>query len=446
MVSPLVAIVGAPNVGKSTLFNRLVGWRKAIVTDEPGVTRDRLYGEVRDAARPFRLVDTGGLTPSTAAPLAGEIERQALAAMDEAILVLFVVDGRAGATATDYEVAAMLRRSTTPVVLVASKAESTAVADGLSELYSLGLGDPVPVSAEHAQGIGDLLDRIEPFVGATGPESPESDSGDGPLSVAIVGRPNVGKSTLFNRLVGEERVVVSDVPGTTRDAVDTMLAWDGRTYRLIDTAGLRRRGRAQGAVERFSVVRARANIDRCDVAVLLLDAADGFAAQDAHVAGYVIEAYKPLVAAVNKWDLVEDREREAKRWEDRIQTRLRFAKNLPMLLISAATGQRATRVLDKAAELHACAGLRVRTTELNDWLQRTLGAGRETPSNRRAPRLFYAVQTGTHPPTFTIFCNDPDRVHFSYRRRLANGIRDRFGFDAAPIRLRFRSRREGRKP
>lgn len=442
MSLPLVAIVGAPNVGKSTLFNRLVGRRTAIVTDEPGVTRDRLYSEVRDAPAPFRLVDTGGLTPNTAAPFADEITRQAEAAMGEAAAILFVVDARAGATAVDREVAEMLRRKSIPVILVANKIDSSRQEELVPELFELGLGDPQPVSSEHGLGIAALLDRLAAVIE---PASLEAQAGGedetAVLRVAIVGRPNVGKSSLLNRLAGEERVVVSEIPGTTRDAVDTLLELGERRYRLIDTAGIRRRGKVQRRAERFSVARARRNVENSDVAILVLDANAGFAAQDAHIAGFIQEAYKPIVVAVNKWDLIRDREQEAKRWLETVQERLKFVKQVPMVLISAKTGQRVTKLLDWADQLHELAGQRVATPQLNRWLQEVAGPQMRAPSRGRSLRVFYATQTGIRPLRFAVFCNDPKQVHFSFRRQLENTLRDRFGFGGAPIRITFRSRR-----
>jgi GTP-binding protein len=441
---PLVAIVGAPNVGKSTLFNRLVRRRTAIVTDEPGVTRDRLYGQVTDAPRPFRLVDTGGLTPSTAAPFAREIAEQADAAMGEAALILFVVDARAGATAVDREVTEILRRRAAPLLLVANKIDDPRVEHLADDLYELGLGEPVPVSSEHGLGVDLLLEKIDERIEFQVDAGDSADDEPRPLHVAIVGRPNVGKSSLLNRLVGEERVLVSDVPGTTRDAVDTLLTVDDRHYRLIDTAGIRRRGRVQRRAERFSVARARTNIERCDIAILVLDAEAGFAAQDAHIAGYIKDSFKPLVVAVNKWDLIEQREEEAKRWIERVTERLRFIKRAPMVLISAKTGQRVMRVLDEVDQLYADAGRTVGTSELNRWLQQTAGPQVNAPSRGRSLRLYYATQTGVHPPRFLLFCNDARLVHFSFKRHLENTLRERFGFGGAPIRLAFRNRREDR--
>jgi GTP-binding protein len=438
MPGPLVAIVGAPNVGKSTLFNRMVGKRHAIVTNQPGVTRDRLYGDVnRDPLR-FRLVDTGGLTPNTAAPFADEIMQQAAAAIAEAGVLIFLLDGRAGATALDRDVATLLRKSDRPIVLVANKIDGEKHEALIHELHELGLGEPLPVSAEHGRGMNELYERLEVHLESAPESTPETEE-DRPLRVTIVGRPNVGKSSLLNRLVGEERVMVSDIPGTTRDAIDTLLTVGERRYLLIDTAGIRRPGRVRERVERFSVVRAKSNIDRCDVAVLVLDADDGLAAQDTHIAGYVHEAYKPLVVAVNKWDLIEGREEQAKKWEENVRDRLRFAKNAPMVLISALTGQRALNVLDRVDEIHASGSIRVGTSELNRWLEQA--AATQTRAGKRAFRVYYATQTGVQPPRFAIFCNDPDKAHFSVRRYLENSLRDRFGFGASPIRLQFRPRR-----
>jgi GTP-binding protein len=439
MSSALVAIVGAPNVGKSTLFNRLIGRRLSIVTDEPGVTRDRIYGAVKDAARPFRLVDTGGLTPNSEAAYARQIEQQAAAALDEAAVVLFVVDARSGPTALDHELATMLRRRGGPLILVANKVDVGAVEQAVPALHELGLGTPHPVSAEHGLGVDELVGAICEALGPVDEleETPEEVE----TRVAIVGRPNVGKSSIFNRLVGQDRVVVSDLPGTTRDAVDTGIETGGRRYRLIDTAGLRRPGRIQPGVDRFSSLKARSNIDRCDVAVLVLDGSTPLTAQDAHIAGHIVEAYRPLVVAVNKWDLIEGREDQAKRWQREIEQRLHFAKQVPTVFVSALSGQRVLKLLDEVDKVYSSAGMRVSTVELNRWLHGHAEADPDAPPPRRSLRLFYMTQTGTHPPSFLVFCNEPRRVHFSFRRRLENGLRERFGFGASPLRLRFRARR-----
>lgn len=437
MPRPLVAIVGAPNVGKSTLFNRLVGRRRAIVTDEPGVTRDRLYGEVRDVAHPFRLVDTGGLMPGEAAPLAREVERQAQAALDEASVVLFVVDARAGATGLDHDLASMLLRRGCRPLLVANKVDSIAADTRVVELHALGCGPPVEISAEHGLGVTELVEQIEELL----PTDSDADESEPALRLAIVGRPNVGKSSLVNRLLGQDRVLVSDIPGTTRDATDTLLEVGDRRYLLIDTAGLRRPGRVRHIVERHSVRRARQNIDRCDAAVLMLDAAEELAAQDAHIAGYVDDAAKPMVVVVNKWDLIEERADAVRQWEERVRYRLRFIHEAPIVFASALSGQRVLKILDRIDEVYAAAGTRVPTQQLNRWLQ-THPASATSIDHGPGLRLFYATQIGVHPPRFVLFCNDPKRAHFSVRRQLENGLRENFGLGPAPIRLQFRGRRE----
>ena len=442
MPGPLVAIVGAPNVGKSTLFNRMVGRRHAIVTDQPGVTRDRLYGEVNRDPLHFRLVDTGGLTPNDTAPFSEEIMQQADTAIREAGVLILVLDGRAGATAIDRDVAVLLRKSERPIVLVANKIDGDKHEALIHELHELGLGEPLALSAEHDRGLDELYERLETLL-VDIPDAADDTPTDFPLRVAIVGRPNVGKSSLLNRLVGEERVMVSDIPGTTRDAIDTLLTLGERRYLLIDTAGIRRPGRIRERVERFSIVRAKANIERCDAAILVLDADDGIAAQDTHIAGYVHDAFKPLIVAVNKWDLIEGREEAAKKWEEDVSDRLRFAKQAPMVLISALTGQRALNVLARVDEVHACGSIRVSTPELNRWLEQA--AAHQSHGGKRSFRLYYATQTGVHPPRFVIFCNNPDKGHFSFKRYLENSLRERFDFGASPIRLQFRARREPRR-
>ena len=437
---PLVAIVGAPNVGKSTLFNRLVKMRSALVTDQPGLTRDRIYGVVREGARPFRIVDTGGLRWDNVA-FGQEILLQAEAALVEAKLVLFVINGRVGATALDAEVASFLRRRGANILLVANKVDGPEQDDAIHELHRLGLGAPFGVSAEHARGIEELLVAIEAQL--PGPVDTAEDDGEKePIKVALVGRPNVGKSSLLNRLVGEERMMVSDVPGTTRDAVDTMLSLGDRHYQLVDTAGMRRKGLLHEAAESLSVMRARQAIERADVVVLVLDGSEPIAAQDTHIAGFAKDASRPIVVAINKWDLVEEREGKAKDWEGALRERLRFVKEVPFVLVSAKSGQRVAKILDRVDELFADASKRVPTPALNTWLQEESLKERRAPAKGGSVRLFYATQTGIRPPRFVVFCNEARRLHFSLRRHLENSLRERFGFGAAPLRLTFRSRRQ----
>jgi len=437
---PLVAIVGAPNVGKSTLFNRLVKRRSALVTDQPGVTRDRLYGMVREGTRPFRIVDTGGLRWDDV-PFGREILLQAEAALAEAQLVLFVINGRTGPTSLDADVAAFLRRRGASVILVANKVDGPGQDDAVHELHALGLGEPIGVSAEHARGIEELLAAVEARLPTAAEEAPE-EVDDSAIKVALVGRPNVGKSSLLNRLVGEERMMVSEVAGTTRDAVDTLLVAGTRRYLLVDTAGIRRKGRVHETAESLSALRARQAIERADVVVLVLDGSEPIAAQDTHIAGYAVEASRPIVVAINKWDLVVEREVKAKDWEAEMRERLRFVKEVPFVLVSAKSGQRVAKILDHVDALYADASKRVATPALNNWLQVEAEKERRAPAKGGSVRLFYATQTGIRPPRFVIFCNEARRLHFSLRRHLENSLREHFAFGAAPLRLTFRSRRE----
>jgi len=437
---PLVAIVGAPNVGKSTLFNRLVKMRSALVTDQPGLTRDRIYGVVREGVRPFRIVDTGGLRWDNV-EFGQEILLQAEAALLEAKLVLFVVNGRTGGTALDAEVVSFLRRRGATVLLVANKVDGPEQDDAIHELHRLGLGVPFGVSAEHARGIDELLAAIEERL-PPGDDDAEDDGEKEAIKVALVGRPNVGKSSLLNRLVGEERMMVSDVPGTTRDAVDTMLTLGDRRYQLVDTAGMRRKGLLHEAAESLSVMRARQAIERADVVVLVLDGSEPIAAQDTHIAGFAKDASRPIVVAINKWDLIEEREGKAKDWEETLRERLRFVKEVPFVLVSAKSGQRVAKILDRVDELYADSSKRVPTPALNTWLQEESAKERRAPAKGGSVRLFYATQTGIRPPRFVVFCNEARRLHFSLRRHLENSLRERFSFGAAPLRLTYRSRRQ----
>ncbi len=442
---PVLPIVGAPNVGKSTLFNRLTGRRQAIVTDEPGVTRDRLYGVVEYGGLAFELVDTGGLAPGLDLPFADAVARQVEQALAEARAVLFVVDARAGLTAIDREIAGLLRKRGVPAILVANKADTAELESAALVLHELGLGEPIPVSAEHGRGIVELLDVLEQRLEGQGTQA-DAPVGERPAAVrlALVGRPNVGKSSLVNRLVGEERVVVSETPGTTRDAVDILLERDETRWLLVDTAGIRRPGRVRLTADAAALAHAQRAIERADVVAVVLDAIEGIVAQDTHIAGRAFESHRPAVLVVNKWDLVTDREEAAKRWEGEVRRRFRFARHAPVIFTSARTGQRVSRVLEVAKELHEVAGRRVSTAELNRWLREESEAERSSPAAGRSVNLLYATQVGVHPPRFVLFCSDPRRVHFSLRRHLANALQDRFGFGAAPVHLSFRGRRRSR--
>ena len=456
---PVVAVVGRPNVGKSTLFNRLAGERIAIVEDEPGTTRDRVYGEAEWNGRRFTVVDTGGIELEPGSTIEARVQDQARLAMTEADLVLFVVDAQSGLAPVDEEVAEMLRRSGKPVILVVNKADNPRREHEAAEFYALGLDPMATVSAAHGRNSGDLADLIVEHLPPAPPAQDRStlrgaDDGVltdeqlaelaetemGPPRIAVVGRPNTGKSTFVNRVLGEERMIVSEVAGTTRDPVDTPILVDGQPAILVDTAGIRRRGSVQQGIERYSVLRAMKAIARCDVAVVLIDATEGYTAQDAHVAGYVIEEGKGLVLVVNKWDAVEKDEHTADQWLKALRREAPYLEWADIVFASARTGQRVSRILGAALRVADERLRRVPTGELN----RVVGdAVREHPPahvrNRQA-KFFYATQAGVAPPTFVLFVNEPDLVHFSYRRYLENRIRAEYGFLGTPIRVVLRRR------
>jgi len=433
---PLVALVGRPNVGKSTLFNRLVGERVAIVEDLPGTTRDRLYGEFEWNGRDLAIVDTGGLMPDSGEPIAESIFAQAQVAIEEADVIVFMGDVRSGATPLDREIADLLRRTRKPVVLAVNKADNVKQEMDAVDFHSLGLGDPIALSAMRGLSTGDLLDRVIELVppAEVEEENPEA------TRVAIVGRPNVGKSSLLNALAGENRTVVSPIPGTTRDAVDTDVEYEGQEIVLIDTAGIRRPGKVGLGIERYSVLRAMRAISRADVAVLVIDATQPLVAQDAHVAGFVQEEGKGLVVAVNKWDLVEKETGTMKEFETSIRHQLRFMPYAPLVFISAATGQRVDRVLGAALRVREARRKRIATGPLNQTVRHILAQHQAPSSGGRRLKIFYVTQVGIDPPTFVFMVNEPDLVHFSFRRFMENRLREQFGFEGTPIRLYFRAR------
>jgi GTP-binding protein len=434
---PIVALVGRPNVGKSTLFNRLIGEHRAVVHEQPGTTRDRLYGTAEWRNREFTVIDTGGIGLDTGeGDLLADVRLQAEEAMREADVIVWVVDASNGLTAADDEVADQLRPSRKPVILTANKADNQRrQLDALAEFGPLGFGEPVLISALHGEGTGDLLDAILEWF----PKTPVQEEEPPAVAIAIVGRPNVGKSSLINRLVGVQRAIVRDEPGTTRDAIDTPIVRDQQTILLIDTAGIRRRGRIQPGVEKFSVLRAVRAIERADVAVLLIDATEGVLAQDAHVAGYVDEAARGLIVAVNKWDLVEKHPKAQEEYTTLLRRELKFADWAPVVYISAKTGQRVDRVVTEALTIQAERTRRVPTPQLNDVIRRAVEVHPLTERGR-ALKIYYTAQTGTSPPRFTCFCNQPKLVHFSYVRYLDNTLRGAFGFHGTPIRIEFRAR------
>jgi GTP-binding protein len=434
----IVALVGRPNVGKSTLFNRLIGEHRAVVHDQPGTTRDRLYGQAEWRDREFTVIDTGGIGLETGeGDLLADVRLQAEEAMREADVIVWVVDASDGLTAADQEVAEQLRRSRKPIILAANKAENQRrQLDAIAEFSALGFDQPLLVSALHGEGTGDLLDAIVGWFPKGAVDEPQP-----AVSIAIVGRPNVGKSSLVNVLVGRRRAIVRDEAGTTRDAIDTPIERDGRTIVLIDTAGIRRRGRIAPGVEKFSVLRAVRAIERADVAVLLIDATEGLLAQDAHVAGYVDEAARGLIIAVNKWDLAEKHPRAQQEYTEMVRRQMKFADWAPILFISAKTGQRAGRVLTEALAIQGERTRRVPTPQLNEVVRRAVDA-HPLSDRGRSLKIYYTAQTGTAPPRFSCFCNDPRLVHFSYVRYLDNTLRAQFGFRGTPIRLDFRARNE----
>ena len=437
--APLVALVGRPNVGKSALFNRMTRRNRALVEDIPGTTRDRNYGVVEWSGRVFRLVDTGGLIESDIDPFSPLVRRGVQQAIEEADAVLFVVDATTGPIAADFEIADMLRRAKRPVMLVANKTDTSAGRSGVPEFYSLGLGEAASVSAIHGQGVGDLLDIVLDHIPAVSPEAAE----DPRIRVAIVGRPNVGKSSLTNAILGEERVLVSDVAGTTRDPIDTPFEFEGHQMLLVDTAGIRRRGRVERGVERHSVQRAEHAIDRADVVVVVLDYEEVLTAQDTHIAGYAAEAGKGMVLVVNKWDLAEDRSGRADLTKS-LDYRYRFAPWAPMLFTSAATGEGVQDLLELCVHVAEVRQRRVQTSELNRVIHRAMAEHGPPTIRHKKLKVMYVTQAEVAPPTFVFFVNDPELVHFSYGRYLENQLREKFDFTGTAIKLVYRRRSEDR--
>lgn len=433
----IVAIVGRPNVGKSTLFNRLIRERLSIEEDTPGVTRDRIYADAEWLGRTFTLIDTGGMIPDDTEELTRLVTYQARLAMAEADVIVFVLDTRSGLTATDHDIADMLRRVNKPVIVCANKVETLRIEDLALEFYSLGLGDPVAVSASHGLGTGDLLDAITDALPPAG-ETPAEN--EGVIRTTVIGRPNVGKSSLVNRLLGAERMIVSDIPGTTRDAVDAMLEHDGVHYQLVDTAGLRRKSRIDENVEYYSVVRSLRAIQRSDVALMLLDATEGVTEQDKRIAGYADENGKAMVLIVNKWDLVEKDHRTMQEYEKRLDQELPFLSYAPRLFISALTGQRVQRILSLVNDVYAAYGARMSTPDLNRIIGDATAMVPPPAQKGRRLKISYVTQGLSKPPQILFFCNDPSLVPDAYRRYLESQIREAFPLQGTPLRLVFRAK------
>lgn len=438
MAKPVVAVVGRPNVGKSTLFNKLIGQRLSIVENTPGVTRDRIYAECEWLGHSFMLVDTGGIEPQSDDVILSQMRRQAEVAIERASVIILVVDVRDGVTATDHDVAQMLLKSGKPVILCVNKCDGVGdVPAEFYEFYNLGLGDPIAVSSVHGHGTGDLLDEVLRYL----PPEDEDDEDDDVIRVAVIGKPNVGKSSLINRMAGEERVIVSDIAGTTRDAVDTRVENEYGKFLFIDTAGIRRKSKVLDNIERYSVLRAFMAVDRADVAVIVIDATVGFTEQDSKVAGYAHEQGKACIVAVNKWDAVENKtDRTMKEFTDKLEKDFSFMSYVPFLFISAMTGQRVNKLYELIHIVAERNAFRATTGQLNDLL--SVAVARVEPPSDKGKRLkiYYMTQASTKPPTFVAFVNRKDLFHFSYQRYLENQIRNTFNLEGTPIRFIVRER------
>ena len=435
----IVAVVGRPNVGKSTLFNVIAGKQISIVKDTPGVTRDRIYADCEWLNHPFTLVDTGGIEPDSRDVLLSQMRSQAELAIETADVILFVVDVRSGVTDADYAVAELLRKSHKPIVLCVNKVDSfQKLGNEIYEFYQLGLGDPFGVSSVNQLGLGDLLDELLKHF----PKGLEEEAEDDRIRVALIGKPNVGKSSMINKLLGENRVIVSEIAGTTRDAIDTEIVHDGERYIFIDTAGLRRKGRVTDEIERYSVIRTVSAVDRADICIVLIDAIEGITEQDVHIAGIAHESGKGVIIAVNKWDAVEKDDRTMRDFTKKLREKLSYMDYAEYLFLSAKTGQRLTKLFPLIDMVHQNQMLRVKTGLLNEIMMKA-AAMKQPPSDKgKRLRLFYITQVSVRPPSFVIFVNDRELMHFSYTRYLENRIREAFGFRGTPLRFIIRERGE----
>ncbi|MCI8480851.1 MAG: ribosome biogenesis GTPase Der [Oscillibacter sp.] len=437
MPKPIIAIVGRPNVGKSMLFNKLIGRRVSIVEDTPGVTRDRIYGEADWNGRAFTLIDTGGIEPRADSQILEFMREQAQIAIENATVIVFLTDIRSGLTASDHEVASLLLRSGKPIVLAVNKMDSTGTLDpDFYEFYNLGLGDPIALSAVHGHGTGDLLDACVRLF----PPEEEEEEEDDAIHVAVIGKPNAGKSSLINRILGEERVIVSDVAGTTRDAIDSRFENQQGTFVFIDTAGIRRKSKVEDSIEKYSVLRATMAIERADVCLILIDAAEGVTEQDTKVAGLAHEAGKASIIVVNKWDLIEKDGKTMDHMREKVRQDLAFMPYAPILFISAKTGQRVDRLFALIDYVSNQAAVRITTGMLNNVLEDAQTRVQPPTDKGRRLKIYYMTQVGIKPPHFVIFCNDAKLFHFSYRRYLENCIRNTFGLEGTPVRISIRQK------
>lgn len=431
MAKPIVAIVGRPNVGKSTLFNKIAGKRIAIVEDEPGVTRDRIYAEVEWLNYNFTLIDTGGIEPKSEEIIPAQMRRQAELAIETANVVVFMVDGREGLVSSDREIVEMLRKSKKPVLLVVNKVDTKQSSPHFYDFFELGIGEPIEISSELGLGIGDMLDEIVKNFSHVDAE----DYDEKIIKVAVIGKPNVGKSSIINKILGEDRVIVSDIAGTTRDAIDTPFSDGEDQYVFIDTAGIRRKSRIKEHVERYSVVRALAAVERADVCLLVIDAEEGITEQDKRIAGFSHENGKGLIIIINKWDLIKKETNTMRQFQRNIRNELIFCHYAPMLFISAITGQRMNRILDKVKSVAGQNSTRISTGTLNEVIGEAMLLNQPPSDKGKRLKIFYATQASIKPPTFILFINDKDLMHFSYQRYIENRIRENFGFEGTPIRF-----------
>ncbi|MDO5716591.1 MAG: ribosome biogenesis GTPase Der [Tissierellia bacterium] len=438
MRNEIVTIVGRPNVGKSTLFNKIAKSRMSITEDTPGVTRDRLYTKAEWLGRPFLLVDTGGLDPKSDDEFMPEIIEQAETAIESSCAVIFIVDGKEGVSPVDRTLASMLRKMNTNIVLAINKMDSKDAKDNYYDFYELGIADMISISAEHGQGIGDLLDMVFQYF----PEPMENDEQDEDIKVAFIGKPNVGKSSMLNYILGEKRAIVTNIPGTTRDSIDTYATIRDRSFRLIDTAGLRKKGKITDKVERYSVLRTLSAVDECDIAILFVDATEGITEQDTKVMGYAFESGKGLLIAINKWDLIEKETNTQNEYVKDIRTKLGYVGFAPIVFVSAKTGQRVDKLIDKILEVYDNYYFRISTGVLNEVISEAILLNTTPQDKGRRLKIYYATQVGVAPPTFNFYVNDTKLTHFSYTRYLENTLRKAFGFEGVPIILNYRNRGE----